>query len=80
MCLICSNPQTDRCHIKSKGSGGKNEDWNLIQMCRAHHSESHTLGWYRFSNKYDIVRKELDRKGWEFVDRFGFPKLVRKPD
>lgn len=79
-CLVCNRSPVDRCHIKTRGSGGSNDDWNLVTMCRVHHTESHQLGWFRFAEKYPIVGKELRRKGWEFVDRFGLMKLVRRGD
>lgn len=77
-CLICSSRRIDICHIKTRGSGGNNEPWNIMKMCREHHTEQHALGWWRFANKYPIVMKELNHKGWVFVDRFGLIKLVRK--
>jgi hypothetical protein len=78
-CLICSRNKTDRCHIKSRGSGGTDDEWNLVTMCRVCHSIQHSLGWFRFAQKHPVVMQELIHKGWTFEDRFGFPKLVRKP-
>lgn len=65
-CIICKRIPTDRCHIKTKGSGGGIEDWNILFMCRIHHVESHKLGWLTFSKKHPIIEELLKLKGWYF--------------
>jgi hypothetical protein len=76
-CLICRAP-SDPAHIKSWGSGGKDERENLLSLCRHHHSESHQVGWLVFCQKYPKVLWELQKKGWGFVDVFGILKLKKK--
>lgn len=34
--------QTEKHHIKSKGSGGNDTDENLIEVCRICHTKIHT--------------------------------------
>jgi hypothetical protein len=74
-CLVCGVTQVDRAHIKSKGSGGSNEEDNLLLLCRQHHIESHRLGWNLFCKRYPVVRVMLNEKGWEIIEELGVPKL-----
>ena len=78
-CIQCMNP-SDNCHVRSRGSGGGNEEWNLIALCRWHHIEQHKIGWVRFSNRYPAVAARLARQGWVVENRFGVLKLVRNSD
>lgn len=72
--MICK-VKSDPCHIKSVGSGGGDEDWNIINLCRMHHTFQHSFGWFRFCEKFPVVARELDKRGWVFdLNR----KLVRK--
>jgi hypothetical protein len=68
----------DKCHIKSKGSGGTTEDHNMVLMDREHHNEQHRAGWAKMLDKYPLLLAELGRKGWELQTIFGVQKLVRK--
>ena len=72
-CEICKKP-SDPCHIKSQGSGGDDVEYNLISLCRAHHVQSHAIGWLKFSDRHERVKTILSRKGWSFDD---FGKLTR---
>ncbi len=77
-CIICNrNIEVDRCHIKTRGSGGTDDDWNILLMCRLHHNEQHSTGFYKMSLKYPHLLVILKYKGWEFVDEFGVMKLKR---
>jgi hypothetical protein len=74
-CVICWN-DADRAHIKSRGSGGCEEDWNLMHLCRWHHQRQHMAGWWLMSQEFEEVADELKVKGWGF-DEWG--KLTRTP-
>jgi len=76
-CLVCNKRGCDPCHIKSYGASGIDEEWNLMPLCRAHHSESHSIGMLRFSEKYPIVLLNLLASGWYFENNFGVFKLRR---
>lgn len=76
-CLICKDPNTDPCHIKSVGAGGNDESGNILPFCRAHHSEQHALGWHRFVEKHPGLENVLNEYGWGFVNEFGVMKLRR---
>jgi hypothetical protein len=74
-CIICGNPKFDNAHIKSRGSGGTNDYWNILRLCRHHHRLQHSYGWRRFSGMYPVIADTLDKYGWEFTP---WGKLVRK--
>ena len=77
-CEACGSiGQTDGAHIKSKGSGGSDDDGNIIDLCRRCHSLQHFLGWDRFIRERERVEKALAKKGFEIVDEFGIKKLRR---
>ena len=43
ICELCGNKgQTEKHHIKSKGSGGNDTKENLIEVCRKCHTKIHT--------------------------------------
>ncbi len=77
-CLVCGKTPCDPAHIKTRGSGGVDEEWNLLSLCRAHHTMQGSMGFYRFSEKFPMVKWALDYKGWEFDMTGPVPKLVRK--
>lgn len=70
-CVVCNRVGSDPCHIKSKGSGGGDFPWNVMPMCRRHHSEQHTSGMTTFAHKYANVHKWLTAHGWEFDEYKG---------
>jgi hypothetical protein len=43
-------------HIKSRGSGGGDNEANLISLCPEHHAECHTIGRWNFARKYYILK------------------------
>ena len=51
MCEICARKgQTEKHHIKTKGSGGNDTKENLIEVCRICHTKIHT-GEIKANNK-----------------------------
>ena len=68
-CLVCNASEVDVAHIKTKGSGGPDEEWNLMPLCRRHHSEQHQIGIITFSQKYIAVASYLYDNGW-FISNF----------
>lgn len=66
--LICRRKKVDAAHIKSRGAGGGDEEFNIISLCRTHHSKQHQLGWQGFALRYPEVMKALSDKGWIFIE------------
>lgn len=72
---------SDACHIKSRGSGGDDVEWNLIPLCRYHHIEQHKRGWLNFSLSFPEIIVELAQRGWAINLETGklrhFPEIVQ---
>jgi hypothetical protein len=58
-------------HLKTRGSGGPDETWNMMPVCTLHHNQAHSLGLIRMSIKYPQVRQWLDDNGWQFDEYSG---------
>lgn len=65
-CLVCNSPEIDKHHFKTRGSGGTDDDWNILLLCRLHHTEIHKIGNNRFVEKYQAVRSWLLEMNWNF--------------
>lgn len=77
-CCVCNaNPPSDASHIKTRGSGGGDQSFNLISHCRRHHTEWHRYGPKKFCQKYPIMMFVLHKKGWTFT---ADNKLIRITD
>jgi len=63
-CCICGTRPVDASHIKTRGSGGPDADFNLRAKCRKHHIEWGALGFSRFFKKYPVLWFDLQRDGW----------------
>lgn len=72
-CLVCG-VSSEPAHVRSRGAGGDDVDYNILALCREHHSQSHAIGWPKFCNRYPKVYDELIKNGWIFNNN----KLVRK--
>lgn len=69
-CIVCGhagdsfNPiEID--HIKTRGSGGSDESFNVWTLCRTHHVEKH-YSLNRFVLRWPKARAWLIKNGWEF--------------
>ena len=72
-CVVCNRRGCDPCHIKSKGAGGPDEEWNIIPLCRIHHVEQHKIGIVTFAKKYQAVENWLLSYGWEIGQKLTRP-------
>lgn len=77
-CLVCQRANPDRAHVKTRGSGGGDQEWNIMDLCRVHHTEQHKIGIITFAEKYKTVKGYLEKSGWEIVSINGFRRLIRK--
>lgn len=76
MCQACGKfGNLDMCHVKSRGSGGDNDQDNILFMDRSCHKSQHQLGWVRFSERHPLVKKALFARGWKVVVEFGLKRL-----
>lgn len=66
-CIVCKRTPSDPDHVKTKGSGGPDEIWNLMSLCRRCHTEKHKIGLVTFSNKHESVMNWLLDHGWSLI-------------
>ncbi len=64
-CCICGKHPVDASHIKTKGSGGPDTEWNVVAHCRSHHIEWGT-SWSRFIRRNPQMAVVLKRLGWSW--------------
>jgi len=62
-CVVCGAPADDAHHFKTQGSGGDDTEMNLLPVCRIHHTEVHSIGVTRMSNKYPHLEMILKKRG-----------------
>lgn len=80
-CSICNRyGDLDRDHIKTKGSGGPDDDYNIWLICRLCHIDKHGKGLSWIINKYPHTKDILKSKGWEVIGEFGRKRLKRIMD
>lgn len=75
-CAVCGTKGCDPAHIKTVKSGGHDTEWNVMPLCRQHHTEQHTIGIISFIEKYHEARWYLLNYGWEIVFANGQTKLI----
>lgn len=54
-------------HVKHRGSGGGDDEWNMMPLTTAKHTEIH-MGMNRFVEKHPNVRKWLEDNDWYFCE------------
>lgn len=77
-CVACGKNADDLDHIKTKGSGGKDDESNLWFVCRNCHIIKHAKGLKTFIKKHPHLEQILRDKGYELVNVFGVVKLRRR--
>lgn len=70
-CILCGTKGVDIHHIKTRGSGGSDEYWNMVELCHPHHQELHTMGNLQFSKEYGEYEFWLIKNGWEICELTG---------
>jgi len=53
-------------HVKTKGSGGSDEAYNIMTLCRKHHVEKGNKGTSHMAETYPNYKKWLLDNGWVF--------------
>lgn len=46
-------------HIKSRGSGGGDGPDNLLRLCWYHHTQIHTIGYIRFTERWPLLYTKI---------------------
>lgn len=65
-CISCKQQATENHHVKTRGSGGTDAEFNLMTLCRSCHTEVHKIGMTKFAIKHDEAHNWLIRNGWQF--------------
>jgi hypothetical protein len=65
-CLVSGKLGVDLHHVKHRGAGGSDEEFNLMPLSRAAHQELHKIGLTTFAEKYSQVKKWLLNNNWQF--------------
>ena len=67
-CFFCKKASPSEVHhIKSRKSGGDDERWNCIPVCRICHTECHKRGLFYMMNKYLDSGAILAKMGWNLA-------------
>ncbi len=61
----------ERHHVKPRGAGGPDDDYNILKLCRVCHDRWHYRGYCDFFEEYPHVLDILEKRGWELVDMLG---------
>ncbi|MGZ3742748.1 MAG: HNH endonuclease signature motif containing protein [Pseudobdellovibrionaceae bacterium] len=78
-CIACGNPRdVEAHHIKTKGSGGGDDPWNVIPLCSDCHTQAE-WAWHRniknFFRKYRHVWTHIIKNlEWDFI--YNDPELI----
>lgn len=68
-CQVCGQRRTDIHHITSRGSGGADEDSNLIGLCRICHNKTHSGEIPRAQLRRILAEKyAYEYEEWELTD------------
>lgn len=67
-CLVCGRGEADPHHLKSRGAGGDDVEWNLIPLCRNCHTAIHKMGLTTFAKTQSVVKEFLVKNGWELLN------------
>ena len=79
-CLACgANPPSVVHHIKTRKSGGRDYEWNLMPLCIRHHNEVHKMGSVSFVRKHEHIWFDyLKPLGWEILSLGKIEKLFHE--
>jgi 5-methylcytosine-specific restriction endonuclease McrA len=69
-CVVCGHDGSfyplDCDHVKTLGSGSKNEPFNIMTLCRKHHQEKGQKGINYMAKNYVNYMNWLLKNKWEF--------------
>jgi len=77
VCAVCFGPATEYHHVKTRKSGGTDDEWNLLPVNRKCHILIHAKGIITVSDSRNYLLQWLQRNGWEIKKEFGIRKLRR---
>lgn len=76
-CIICGFHLSEIHHVRTRGAGFGDDPWNVIPVCRKHHTEIHKTGMVQMLEKTKHLLNYLKALGWELSIVNGLKKLRR---
>jgi 5-methylcytosine-specific restriction endonuclease McrA len=69
-CAACGTTSYQRTyhHEKTRGSGGRDDHWNLFALDKNCHTIRHQVGIIKFVKQFPVYEKALLDKGWYFCE------------
>jgi len=58
-CEVCGSSSEQLHHILSRRSGGPDEEWNWMALCKCCHNNFHSLGRASFARRFPIVMHKI---------------------
>jgi len=65
-CVACGREGVSLHHVKTRGAGGTNDDFNLMPLCQAHHNQVHAVGLSRVAEIYYGIIEWLESNNWKY--------------
>ena len=59
LCETCDHPSEELHHIISRKSGGADEEWNWLALCKYCHAGFHSIGRYSFAMRYPSATAKI---------------------
>jgi hypothetical protein len=77
-CEACNEiRKLEKHHIKTRGSGGSDDELNLVSLCRSCHTSIHMFGSVKMIRIYPRLAAKFESMGWKLETIFGVTKLRR---
>jgi hypothetical protein len=70
-CTACGRVPVALHHENTQGSGGTDDDWNLLPLCAEHHTEIHKKGSRFMAAKYPQIRGWYIQNNWFICELTG---------
>lgn len=66
-CIVCGvEKDVQPCHVRTRGRGGPDAEFNVIPQCARCHQEQGTMPWREWAEMHPRVGKLLMELGWYF--------------
>lgn len=65
----CSAPSEPPHHLRTRGAGGPDDEWNLLALCALHHRLYHNVGGHRFSEMFSHLAKKISESRHHPLDK-----------
>ena len=65
-CIVTGAPGSDLHHLKTRASGGTDDEYNLIPLSHMLHVQLHSKGLNYMADKFPAIHGWLVQHGWEW--------------